>query len=87
VTPDLPTIISRVRAALRGANVGPDRSALFDGNFGPLMPLTFAIVGGTRAYEGLVDGLFTLGQAAVSARSRSCFDNASLHRSFGVGPP
>ena len=26
--------------------------ALFDGNFDPLKPLTFAIVGGTGAYEG-----------------------------------
>jgi hypothetical protein len=45
VTPDLPTDLPRGQVIVRGV-------ALFDGNFGPLMPLTFAIVGGTGAYEG-----------------------------------
>ncbi len=45
VTPDLPTDLPRGQVIVRGV-------ALFDGNFDPLKPLTFAIVGGTRAYEG-----------------------------------
>lgn len=45
VTPDLPTDLPRGQVIVRGV-------ALLDGNFGPLKPLTFAIVGGTGAYEG-----------------------------------
>jgi hypothetical protein len=45
VTPDLPTKLPRGQVIARGV-------ALFDGNFDPLKPLRFAIVGGTAAYEG-----------------------------------
>ena len=45
VTPDLPTDLPRGQVIVRGV-------ALFDGNFDPLKRLTFAIVGGTGAYEG-----------------------------------
>src|SRR5215217_5738351 len=45
VIPDLPTDLPRGQLIARGV-------ALFDGNFDPLKPLTFAIVGGTEAYEG-----------------------------------
>jgi hypothetical protein len=45
VTPDLPTALPRGQVIVRGV-------ALFDANFDPLKPLTFAIVGGTGAYEG-----------------------------------
>jgi hypothetical protein len=45
VTPDLPTASPRGQVIVRGV-------ALVDGNFDPLKPLTFAIVGGTGAYEG-----------------------------------
>jgi hypothetical protein len=45
VTPDLPTDLPKGQVIVRGV-------ALFDGNFDPLKPLTFAIVGGTGAYEG-----------------------------------
>lgn len=45
VTPDLPTELPRGQVIARGV-------ALFDGNFDPLKPLRFAIVGGTAAYEG-----------------------------------
>jgi hypothetical protein len=45
VIPDLPTALPRGQVVARGV-------ALFDGNFDPLMPLTFAIVGGTGAYVG-----------------------------------
>jgi hypothetical protein len=45
VIPDLPTTLPRGQVVARGV-------ALFDGNFDPLMPLTFAIVGGTGAYVG-----------------------------------
>jgi len=45
VTPELPTDLPRGQVIVRGV-------ALFDGNFDPLKPLTFAIVGGTGAYEG-----------------------------------
>jgi hypothetical protein len=45
VIPDLPTDLPRGQVIVRGV-------ALFDGNFDPLKPLTFAIVGGTGAYEG-----------------------------------
>jgi hypothetical protein len=45
VTPDLPTDLPRGQVIARGV-------ALFDGNFDPLKPLTFAIVGGTGAYGG-----------------------------------
>jgi hypothetical protein len=43
--PDLPTDLPRGQVIARGV-------ALFDGNFNPLKPQTFAIVGGTGAYEG-----------------------------------
>ena len=43
--PDLPTDLPTGQVIVRGV-------ALFDGNFDPLKPLTFAIVGGTGAYEG-----------------------------------
>jgi hypothetical protein len=43
--PDLPTDLPKGQVIVRGV-------ALFDGNFDPLKPLTFAIVGGTGAYEG-----------------------------------
>ena len=45
VIPDLPTALPKGQVIVRGV-------ALFDGNFEPLRPLTFAIVGGTGAYEG-----------------------------------
>ena len=45
VTADLPTALPRGQVIVRGV-------AIFDGNFDPLKPLTFAIVGGTEAYEG-----------------------------------
>jgi hypothetical protein len=45
VTPDLPTDLPIGQVVARGV-------ALFDANFDPLKPLTFAIVGGTGAYEG-----------------------------------
>jgi hypothetical protein len=45
VTPDLPTALPRGQVIVRGV-------ALFDEHFNPLKPLTFAIVGGTGAYEG-----------------------------------
>jgi hypothetical protein len=45
VTPDLPTGLPRGQVIARGV-------ALFDGGFEPLKPLTFAIVGGTGAYQG-----------------------------------
>jgi hypothetical protein len=45
VIADLPTDLPRGQVIVRGV-------ALFDGNFDPLKPLTFAIVGGTGAYEG-----------------------------------
>ena len=45
VTPDVPTDLPKGQVIARGV-------ALFDGNFNPLKPLTFAIVGGTGAYEG-----------------------------------
>jgi len=45
VIPDLPTALPRGQVIARGV-------ALFDGNFDPLKRLTFAIVGGTEAYEG-----------------------------------
>jgi hypothetical protein len=43
VIPDLPIALPRGQVVARGV-------ALFDGNFDPLKPLTFAIVGGTEAY-------------------------------------
>jgi hypothetical protein len=45
VIPDLPIDLPRGQVIVRGV-------ALFDVNFDPLKPLTFAIVGGTGAYEG-----------------------------------
>jgi hypothetical protein len=45
VTADLPTALPRGQVIARGV-------ALFDGSFDPLKPMTFAIVGGTGAYEG-----------------------------------
>jgi hypothetical protein len=45
VIPDLTTDLPRGQLIARGV-------ALFDGDFDPLKPLTFAIVGGTGAYEG-----------------------------------
>jgi hypothetical protein len=45
VTLDLPTDLPKGQVIVRGV-------AVFDGNFEPLKPLTFAIVGGTGAYEG-----------------------------------
>ena len=45
VTPDLPTDLPIGQVVARGV-------ALFDANFDPLKPITFAIVGGTGAYEG-----------------------------------
>jgi len=45
VIPDLPTALPKAQVIVRGV-------ALLDGNFEPLRPLTFAIVGGTAAYEG-----------------------------------
>jgi hypothetical protein len=51
VTRDLPTVLPRGQVIARGV-------ALFDANFEPSKPLTFAIVGGTGAYEG-ASGLVT----------------------------
>jgi hypothetical protein len=45
VTADLPTDLPKGQVIVRGV-------ASFDSNFVPLKPLTFAIVGGTEAYEG-----------------------------------
>jgi len=45
VTSDLPPVLPRGQLIVRGL-------ALFDGNFEPLKPLTFAIVGGTGGYVG-----------------------------------
>jgi hypothetical protein len=45
VVTDLPAALPRGQVIARGV-------ALFDGNFDPLKPLTFAIVGGTEAYQG-----------------------------------
>ena len=45
VTSDLPTALPRGQLIVRGL-------ALFDGNFDPLKPLTFAIVGGTGRLRG-----------------------------------
>jgi hypothetical protein len=45
VTDNLPTALPRGQVIARGVT-------LLDGNFDPLMPMTFAIVGGTGAYEG-----------------------------------
>ena len=45
VTADLPTDLPKGQVIVRGV-------ALFDRNFDPLKPMTFAIVGGTQAYEG-----------------------------------
>lgn len=45
VTSDLPTDLPRGQLIVRGL-------ALFDDNFDPLKPLTFAIVGGTGGYVG-----------------------------------
>lgn len=45
VIPVLPTDLPRGQVIVRGV-------ALFDVNFDPLKPLTFAIVGGTGGYEG-----------------------------------
>jgi hypothetical protein len=45
VTLDLPTALPKGQVIVRGV-------AVFDGNFDPLKPLTFAIVGGTGAYGG-----------------------------------
>ena len=45
VVSDLPTALPRGQVIARGV-------AIFDGNFDPLKPLTFAIVGGTEAYQG-----------------------------------
>jgi hypothetical protein len=80
VTPDLPTDLPRGQVIVRGV-------ALFDGNFGPFNAIDVCDRWWDGATRGLVDGLFTLGQTAVSARSRSCFDHASLPRSFGIRPP
>ena len=44
VTANLPPALPRGQIIVRGV-------ALFDSNFDPLRPLTFAIVGGTEAYE------------------------------------
>jgi hypothetical protein len=51
LTADLPTELPRGQVIARGV-------ALFDRDFSPLKPLTFAIVGGTGAYEG-ASGLVT----------------------------
>ena len=45
VTADLPTVLPKGQVIARGV-------AIFDRNFEPLKPLTFAIVGGTEAYDG-----------------------------------
>ena len=45
VTADLPTALPKGQVIVRGV-------ALFDRNFDPLKPMTFAIVGGTEAYDG-----------------------------------
>ena len=45
VTVDLPTALPRGQLIARGV-------ALLDRNFAPLKPVTFAIVGGTGAYDG-----------------------------------
>jgi hypothetical protein len=45
VPDNLPTTLPRGQVIARGV-------ALFDRNFDPLRPMTFAIVGGTGAYEG-----------------------------------
>ena len=42
---DLPAALPRGQVIARGV-------ALFDGNFDPLKSLTFAMVGGTEAYQG-----------------------------------
>jgi hypothetical protein len=45
VTADLPTVLPKGQVIARGV-------AIFDSNFDPLKPLTFAIVGGTETYDG-----------------------------------
>ena len=45
VTDNLPTALPKGQVIARGV-------ALLDGNVDPLMPMTFAIVDGTGAYEG-----------------------------------
>jgi hypothetical protein len=55
VTPDLPTALPRGQVIARGV-------ALFDGNFHPLKPMTFAIVGGTGPYEGASGQVVQSGQ-------------------------
>jgi hypothetical protein len=44
VSAELPTALPKGQVIVRGV-------AIFDSNFNPLKPLTFAIVGGTEAYE------------------------------------
>jgi hypothetical protein len=79
VTSDLPTDLPRGQVIVRGV-------ALRDGNFDPLKPLTFAIVGGTAAYEGASGQVFSLGQTAVCARSRSCCDRVTPISQVCPGP-
>jgi hypothetical protein len=65
VTAELPAGLPRGQVIARGV-------AIFDSNFDPLKPLTFAVVGGQRPTGGRADRLLSLGQTAVSVRSRSC---------------
>jgi hypothetical protein len=65
VTAELPAGLPRGQVVARGV-------AIFDSNFDPLKPLTFAVVGGQRPTGGRADRLLSLGQTAVSVRSRSC---------------
>jgi hypothetical protein len=55
VTADLPTDLPKGQVIVRGV-------ASFDSNFVPLKPLTFAIVGGTEAYEGACGQVTQSGQ-------------------------
>jgi hypothetical protein len=61
VTADLPSALPKGQVIVRGV-------ALFDGNFEPLKSLTFAIVGGTGAYEG-ASGCVTQSESDSSIRT------------------
>jgi hypothetical protein len=61
VTADLPSALPKGQVIVRGV-------ALFDGNFEPLKSLTFAIVGGTGAYEG-ASGRVTQSESDSSIRT------------------
>jgi hypothetical protein len=65
VTAELPTGLPRGQVIARGV-------AIFDSNFDPLKPLTFAIVGGTEAYQGASGQVTQFGTDGSIVRSRSC---------------